>query len=203
MDKLEEAKILEQEILDEIDDLKEQLVDLRELMADLSAEASGNPYWTAPDELGGMLLKPMQEIKAILEAGNRAEQYYAKAYKPFHLKLFATITEDVSPQNLKWYSEAQTRLFPQLIVGRGLTFAPCKDEDGNWIEGYAIPWWGNYGPYNTTMRLQDDWTSPSKLSRVKDQAARNMRNLDRMYRLAGISGGKAEFMRRFPHYEPV
>lgn len=202
---LEEAELLKQEILDEIEDLKEELVEIQQLISELSAEESGNPYWTEPDDLGARLLKPMIEIRDSFKmSNNRAEYLFYHKYKDWHYDgLFASLTEQIDPQFLKWYSEAQTRYFVQLIVGRGLTMAWVADPaTGERIEGYAIPWWGNYGPHGTTIRLQEEWANPNKLNRLRGAAERACRTLDRQYIRARLLGNRASWLEAHPWYIP-
>ena len=207
MTPLEIAELQKQEVLDEIDELKEELAELQELISQLAAEESDNPYWTEPDELGARLLKPMQDIKnKFLKSTKRAEYCYAGlAGHSWNRKgIFASLTEEVDPQYLKWYSEAQTRNFAFAMIGGGMKIARVKGEDGNWIEGYGIPWWGNYGPHGTTMRLQDEWSRPGKLAQMQARAERWLRMMDRRWDREGrMRGGDPDaFRAKHPTYIP-
>lgn len=200
---LDSARQLLDELMEQFTDLQEEIMVLKEYIADQSNKeaAENSELWTVPDENGGMYLKPMKAIYDRFRNGTRAERIYAKAYKPFRTKLMATITDEVSPENLAYYTKAQSRYFAQLIVGRNLTFAECIREDGTTLEGYAIPWWGNYGPRGTTKRLEEMWANPAKEAMCRAAAERKLASLDHSYRLYKAMGREDYFWSKHPYYE--
>lgn len=207
MTPLELAELQRVEIEDEIADLKDELEELNALIASLAAEESDNPFWTAPDELGARLLKPMQEIKEkFLRSGDRAQVCYANMPShSWHLKgIFASLTEEVNPQYHDWYVQSQSRNFGFALIGGGMKIDGVLDENGQYIDGYGIPWWANYGPYGTTMKLQEEWSRPGKLAQMQARAERWLRSMDRKWdREARMRGGSQDaFRAKYPHYIP-
>lgn len=205
MSDLEQALAYEQELMMEMEELKEELVEVRELISSLSAEESDNPHWTAPQgELGARLNTDIAAIHDTLLQGNRAEVYWANSNPIFHYAgILASLTEEISPEYRAHYVKAQTKYFGAAIAGLTFTMAEVYDpETGVQMEGYVIPWWGNHGPYKATMKLQEDWASPLKLSRVRGQAEREMKRLDRRFFWYKVTGREDEFMEKYPNYVP-
>jgi hypothetical protein len=203
MTPLEEALALKEEIQAEMEFLKQQLIEVNDLIAELSEEETKNPYWTDKDRLEGRLNYKVAEIHAALSEGSRAERFYANWLADFHYTgIFATLTEEVDPEFMRMYYEAQSRHFVGAIGGATFVMAKCYDKEGNEIEGYRIPWNGNFGPHVATMKYQDDWASPGKLNRVRGQAEYKIRWVDREYRMAKMRGTLAAFEEKYPYYEP-
>ena len=200
---LEEALLWEQEILDDMEMLKDELIECRELIAELSEEESGNPNWSGKDEIGGRDLLPKDVIHQQLLNGVRSDYHYAHKLPDFYFEgIFASLTDQIDPDVMRMYREAQTRHFAGAIVGRTFVMAECYTPEGELIPGYKIPWNGNHGPYAATMKYQDDWASPTKLNRVRGQGERAMRLMDREYWRAKVGGKVDTFMAKYPYYIP-
>lgn len=202
------AKALLAEYLEDLAELEESIDDLKEFITNEEARliAEENDLWTAPDEFGGMQLKPMMAIYEKFQNGTRAERLWAKTYSGFHNKLLATIGETTSPRNLTYYSRAQTKYFAFAMIGGGPVLAEVieKDEDGNiteYKEGYLIPWYGNYGPRGATKWFEEEWSRPDKEEACRNRAERRLKSLDRRYDLARRTGTINGFMQKYPFYE--
>ena len=199
----EDLLAMKDQILADIEELKAELDEIQALLTAAAAmESANNKYWSEPDEVGGRKLIPLEEIKEEFRTSrNRAEVMWYHGNAMFHYTGFiASLTEEIDPDVLRMYSEAQSKLFAGAIVGRTWVMAPCFDAEGNRLEGYAIPWSGNRGPHLSTMRLQDEWADPMMLQTQRLKAKRYIRGMDRKYKLAGMRGKLDEFMENYPWY---
>lgn len=206
---------------DSIAESEEALQDLYKMEAELAAIVSDNPYWTEPDERGARLLKPLLAIKAQLEAGDRHERMWAArtvgrvgTLHPYAVEgIFATLTPDVSPEIEDMYAAAGIRNMGALWGGmtrHGPVLEEVYDEAGELIEGYAIPFKSvsrdtsmeGEPAYDATMKLQQQWTNPNKLSIERSTAAREGRSADFNYRMATWQGRGEEWLAEHPWYIP-
>jgi len=215
MEQIEQVRQLLADVEAEIDDLVSERDELREFLLRLEEESIENPHWSAPDELGARRLLPMDAIREEMLTGTRAERYYAKtqigatttssallhndvSYKG----IFATLTDNVSPEIRRMYSEAQNANFALSVIGLRFRLAPVKDQYGNLLHGYVIPWYGNYGPRAGTKYLEDIWAAPDKIDHCRAEAERLMGRLDRRYMVARMQNSADHFLAQYPHYEP-
>jgi len=199
----EDLLAMKEQILADLKELEAELAEVQAMLNSAAATNSpNNEFWSEPDAVGGRKLLPLEKMKEEMFASReRAEVMWAHGNMMFHYSGFiASLTEEVDPDVLRMYSEAQSKLFAGAIVGRTWVMAPCFDANGNRLEGYVIPWSGNKGPYLSTMRLQDEWTDPMALQNQRLKAKRYLRSLDRRYRMAGMRGKTDEFMENYPWY---
>ena len=204
MTPLEEARALEAEILEEMEDLGRQLIEVRAFIAEESAKESDNEFWDNPDDLGGYDLVPRDEARDIFLNGNSAEVFYAKDTDTFKGKLMASLTDDISPANKAHYYRASNENFGLLPVWNmrmlGPILADVYDENGVRILGYSIPYAGEYGIRGSSQLLREYWQKDSTLSYHRRRANLHMRQVDRKFRIAKWTGQLDEFWAEHPDY---
>lgn len=203
LSELDMAKMQLAFVQDEIANLEEEEKDLKTLIAELSAQESDNPHWTAADSLLTRMPERVDEVKQmLLDSGDRGEAVWVAQEPVYNISgMFASLTEEIAPDTMRMYVEAQSRHWHGYLTS-GLILAECFTPEGVKIEGKVIPWWGNFGPYKATMYVQNDWARDSKIAAERSRAARNIRSQDFYYRMAQLGGTVDEFMEKYPHYIP-
>jgi len=195
----------------EVESLKARKREMEEARA-----VTDSDHWTGPDDSPwkGRRNKYVDKYAEIMKNGSREDRHLYHMTEEFHNLFCVSMMEnleDVSPEYIKMYSLEQTEQFAGAIVGTTSRMGflvdeiNVKDADGKVteVQGYLIPWAGNFGPVGSRKRFEEYWAHPRREESLHRMAIWRTRSLDAEYRRMVGAGAEEFFMKKHPWYVPA
>jgi uncharacterized protein (UPF0335 family) len=193
-----------EEVAQEIQFLEMEQDQLEALLADLTADASGNSHWGPAGPLGERAYLPFLDIyEKFSTSSDRAERIFANTFGKRHgggnlltNTYIVSMTPEGDSEMMEVYSDAQNRGFGMAILGKTFQLSKLAEDDT-----VRIPLWINHMPSQAREFFEEMYSVEGLEEKLRNDALRLTKSLDFYYKMASWGNSTAEFLAENPGYE--